>query len=183
MSIMNGWEFQCANSTCLPFITTTAPNLLRCQIHCLGQPQCKAITFQQANLKCQLFINIVDQNSNLQANVETTTMIVISGTRMPPASVDFGLPREGRCRHNQLLHHQQLRPQQHPAQLQQLRPQQHPAQRQQLQAQQLQPQQHQAQLQQVQHQHQQQHQQKDHAVKYIEMAMKQDLFLFHIDFS
>ncbi|UJR12107.1 hypothetical protein I4U23_016285 [Adineta vaga] len=84
MSIMNGWEFQCANSTCLPFVTTTVRNILQCQTNCLGQAQCKAITCQQATLKCQLFTSIVDQNSNLQANMETTTMIVISGTRMPP---------------------------------------------------------------------------------------------------
>ncbi|CAF1569333.1 unnamed protein product [Adineta ricciae] len=83
MTSMNGLEFQCANSNCLPFVTTTAPNILQCQIHCLRQPQCKATTFQETTCKCQLFNNIADQNSNLQANIQATTMIVISGTRIP----------------------------------------------------------------------------------------------------
>ncbi|UJR12331.1 hypothetical protein I4U23_016508 [Adineta vaga] len=151
ISIMNGCEFQCANSTCLPFVTTTAPDIRQCQIDCLGQPQCKAITFQQATSKCQLFINIMDLNNNLQANIETTTMIVISETRMPPGKREK-LPL---LLKNQPLR-QQLQPQQaqqqhqqHPAQRQH---QQHPAQRQQLQPQQLQPQQHQAQHQQPRHQ-------------------------------
>ncbi|CAF1645642.1 unnamed protein product [Adineta ricciae] len=74
----------CANSNCLPFVTTTAPNILQCQIHCLRQPQCKATTFEKTTCKCQLFNNTADQNSNLQANIQATTMIVISGTRMPP---------------------------------------------------------------------------------------------------
>ncbi|CAF1667427.1 unnamed protein product [Adineta ricciae] len=83
MTTMNGLEFQCANSNCLPFVTTTAPNILQCQIHCLRQPQCKATTFQATTCKCQLFNNTADQNSNLQANIQVTTMIVISGTRIP----------------------------------------------------------------------------------------------------
>ncbi|CAF1527413.1 unnamed protein product [Adineta ricciae] len=83
MTIMNGLEFQCANSSCLPFVTTTAPDILPCQIHCLRQSQCKATTFQETTCKCQLFNNIADQNSNLQANIQATTMIVISGTRIP----------------------------------------------------------------------------------------------------
>ncbi|CAF1447772.1 unnamed protein product [Adineta ricciae] len=66
MTAMNGLEFQCANSTCLPFVTTTTLNILECQIHCLQQLQCKAITFQEKTGKCQSFINIVDQNNNFQ---------------------------------------------------------------------------------------------------------------------
>ncbi|CAF1393041.1 unnamed protein product [Adineta ricciae] len=83
MTIMNGLELQCANSNCLPFVTTTAPNILQCQIHCLRQSQCKATTFQETTYKCQLFNNSADHNSNLQANIQATTMIVISGTRIP----------------------------------------------------------------------------------------------------
>ncbi|CAF1667001.1 unnamed protein product, partial [Adineta ricciae] len=84
MTTTNGLEFQCANSNCLPFVTTIAPNIFQCQIHCLRQPQCKAATFQETTCKCQLFNNIADQNNNLQVNIQATTMIVISGTRIPP---------------------------------------------------------------------------------------------------
>ncbi|CAF1052156.1 unnamed protein product [Adineta ricciae] len=124
MTTMNGLEFQCANSNCLPFVTTTAPNILQCQIHCLRQPQCKAATFQETTCKCQLFNNITDQNSNLQANIQVTTMIVISGTRIP--LVRHQLQRAQRRQHqaqHQLVRHQLQRAQrrQHQAQHQLVR--------------------------------------------------------------
>ncbi len=84
MSIMTDWQFQCINITCLPFITVTALNVQNCQITCLNQVQCQAASFQQLNSRCKLFANILNKNGNMSADVETITMIVISGTRMPP---------------------------------------------------------------------------------------------------
>jgi len=81
---MNGWQFQCANTTCLPFITVAALSLRSCQINCVAQVQCQAASFQQATSSCKLFANIQNQNGNMFADVETITMIVMSGTRMPP---------------------------------------------------------------------------------------------------
>ena len=83
MSIMTGWQFQCANTTCLPFVTVTEPSIRDCQITCLAQVQCQAASFQQTTSSCKLFVNIQNQNGNMFADVETVTMIVISGTRMP----------------------------------------------------------------------------------------------------
>ena len=84
MSIMTGWEFQCANTTCLPFVTVPTSSTRDCQLTCLAQVQCQAASFQQTTSSCKLFANIQNQNDNLFADVETITMIVMSGTRMPP---------------------------------------------------------------------------------------------------
>jgi hypothetical protein len=84
MSIMTGWQFQCVNTTCLPFVAATASSLRKCQITCLAQVQCQAASFQQATSNCKLFANIQNQIGNMFADVEIVTMIVMSGTRMPP---------------------------------------------------------------------------------------------------
>ena len=83
MSSMKGWQFQCATTTCLPFNTLTTSNIRRCQMACLAQTQCEAATFQQSTLTCQLFSNIQSQLGNMLANVDTMTMIVKFGTRIP----------------------------------------------------------------------------------------------------
>jgi hypothetical protein len=84
MSIMTGWQFQCATTTCLPFVTVTVSSVRRCQMACLAQVQCQAASFQQSTSTCELFTDISNQDENMSAHVETVTMIVIYGTRMPP---------------------------------------------------------------------------------------------------
>jgi hypothetical protein len=84
MSIMTCWQFQCATTTCLPFVTAIVSNVRVCQMACLAQVQCQAASFQQSNSTCELFTDIRNQNENMSADVEAVTMIVNSGTRMPP---------------------------------------------------------------------------------------------------
>ncbi len=84
MSIMTGWQFQCTNTTCLPFFTVTTSDIRECQLACLAQVQCQAASFQQTTSSCKLFANIQNQNGNMFADVDTITMIVMSETRMPP---------------------------------------------------------------------------------------------------
>jgi hypothetical protein len=84
MSIITGWQLQCANTTCLPFVTVTASSIRACQITCLAQVQCQTASFHQATSTCKLFVNIGNQTGNMFADVETVTMIAKSGTRMPP---------------------------------------------------------------------------------------------------
>ncbi|UJR18131.1 hypothetical protein I4U23_005031 [Adineta vaga] len=83
MSIMNGWQFQCATTTCLPYATATTSNIFQCQTSCLGHIQCKAASFHQSNSSCQLFDNMPNQNNSLESTIGTITMMVISGTRTP----------------------------------------------------------------------------------------------------
>ena len=91
MSIMTGWQFQCVNTTCIPFVTTPASSIRACQINCLAEVQCKAASFEQTTSSCELFAKIQNQNGNMFANVEITTMIVISGTRMPPGEYKYNV--------------------------------------------------------------------------------------------
>ncbi|CAF0732962.1 unnamed protein product [Adineta steineri] len=86
MSTMNGWQFQCSNTTCLPFTTLIVSNSRRCQMACLAQIQCTVASFHQSNSNCQLFADLSNQNGNmLLPNIEIITLIVISGTRIPSA--------------------------------------------------------------------------------------------------
>ena len=84
ISVTTGWQFDCVNTTCIPFVTITASSIRACQISCLRQPQCQAASFDRSTSSCKLFTNIPDPNSNLLIDAETVTMIVKSGTRMPP---------------------------------------------------------------------------------------------------
>ncbi|CAF0750992.1 unnamed protein product [Adineta steineri] len=84
MSTNTGWQFQCFNTTCLPYATIIVPNIRRCQMACLAQVYCHAVTFHRSPSDCELFADISNQNGNLLANMDAVTMIVIDGTRVPP---------------------------------------------------------------------------------------------------
>ncbi|CAF1482499.1 unnamed protein product, partial [Adineta steineri] len=83
MSLMPDSKFQCANTTCLPFISVITSNIKNCQIACLTQSQCTAATFYQSTSNCELFHNMLNQNGNMLVDVDTTTMNVISGAHFP----------------------------------------------------------------------------------------------------
>ncbi|CAF1204179.1 unnamed protein product [Adineta steineri] len=83
MSLMPASKFQCVNTTCLPFISVITTDIRNCQFACLGQSQCTAATFHQSNSNCELFDNMLNQNGNMLADVDATSMNVISGTRFP----------------------------------------------------------------------------------------------------
>ncbi|CAF1663634.1 unnamed protein product, partial [Adineta ricciae] len=83
MSIMYGWKFQCATTTCLPYSTDIASNILQCQTNCLAHVQCKAASFHQSNFTCQLFDSIPNQNNTLELTIGSVAMMVVSGTRIP----------------------------------------------------------------------------------------------------
>ncbi|CAF0846744.1 unnamed protein product [Adineta steineri] len=83
ISLIDGWEYQCVNTTCAPFATVVVSNIRMCQVACLNEVQCKAASFHQSTSKCQLFSDIPDENGNMLANMETVTMFVMAQTRMP----------------------------------------------------------------------------------------------------
>ncbi|CAF1582009.1 unnamed protein product [Adineta ricciae] len=86
MVIMDGWQFQCTITSCLPIANITVSNILNCQVSCLENSQCKAASFRQSTSNCQLFSNDVNQNTTLVGTAGTVTMVVIDGTRTPSAS-------------------------------------------------------------------------------------------------
>ncbi|CAF4188398.1 unnamed protein product [Adineta steineri] len=99
MSLLPDAKFQCANTTCLPFISVITTDIRNCQFACLGQGQCIAATFHQSTSNCELFDNMLNQNGTMLADVDATSMNVISGTRFPPGWTMTGNMRIGRWRH------------------------------------------------------------------------------------
>ncbi|CAF0902586.1 unnamed protein product [Adineta steineri] len=83
MSLIPDSRFQCANTTCLPFINVITSRIRNCQVACLTQSQCRAATFHRSTSNCELFADMSNQNGNMLADVDTTSMNVISGTRFP----------------------------------------------------------------------------------------------------
>ncbi|CAF1422606.1 unnamed protein product [Adineta steineri] len=84
---MVGWQFNCASTTCLPFSSLIVSDIFKCELACLAQVQCEAISFHQSTTKCELFANITNQNGSMLANTDTVTMIVIDQTRFASVKV------------------------------------------------------------------------------------------------
>ena len=84
MSSFNNLALQCAQTTCLPFANLTTRGVRQCQIACLVQVQCTAVTYYQPASNCQLHDSTINQNGNMSYNVNTVTIIIITGTRFPP---------------------------------------------------------------------------------------------------
>ncbi|CAF1294801.1 unnamed protein product [Adineta ricciae] len=87
MDSMDGTQFQCATTTCLPYVTIAVSDILQCQTTCLQQAQCKVASYRQSTSSCQLFTNDVNQGNTLEAAIGIVTMAVISGTRTPSVQV------------------------------------------------------------------------------------------------
>jgi len=83
MSKMVGWQFQCSTTSCLPFKTIIVSDIRRCQMACLAQSLCQAASFNQLNSNCQLFTDIINQNGNMLADINTVTMMSKPRTRIP----------------------------------------------------------------------------------------------------
>ncbi|CAF1116306.1 unnamed protein product [Adineta ricciae] len=83
MSVYHGWQLQCTNTTCSPYMTITDLDIRRCQATCLAQLSCQGLCFSYLTSNCQLFANVWNQNNNLLTNTHTVTMFVVSGTRTP----------------------------------------------------------------------------------------------------
>ncbi|CAF1025794.1 unnamed protein product [Adineta steineri] len=83
LSLLVDSKFQCANTTCIPFINVFTSNILNCQVACLTQSRCKAATFHRSTSSCEIFDNMLNQNGSILADVDATSMNVISGTRFP----------------------------------------------------------------------------------------------------
>ncbi|CAF0919884.1 unnamed protein product [Adineta steineri] len=86
MSLIPDSKFQCANTTCLAFLNVITSNIKNCQVACLTQSQCRAATFHRSTTNCELFGDILNQNGNMLADVDATSMDVISETRFPSES-------------------------------------------------------------------------------------------------
>ncbi|CAF3646622.1 unnamed protein product [Adineta steineri] len=84
MSLILDAKFQCANTTCLPVTNVITSNIRNCQVACLTQSQCIAATFHRSTSNCELFDNMLNQNGNILADVDATSMNIVSGTRFPP---------------------------------------------------------------------------------------------------
>ncbi|CAF1548905.1 unnamed protein product, partial [Adineta ricciae] len=83
IAIRNGWQFQCANTTCLPSNTFLTLNIRQCQTSCLSEIYCKAISFHRLATRCNLFDYVPDPNGNMVVDTDSMTMIVITETRIP----------------------------------------------------------------------------------------------------
>ena len=76
LTVMNGQQFSCVNTTCMPFSSFAVLNSRRCQLACVNVNGCQAIGFHQSTARCDLFAGIVNQKKNFSLNPDVVTMIL-----------------------------------------------------------------------------------------------------------
>ncbi|CAF1563028.1 unnamed protein product [Adineta ricciae] len=84
MFAVRGRKFQCATTTCSPFVNTVTPTIIKCEMTCLAQVYCRAASFHQSNSNCELFTDMSNEIGNMLTDLDIITTIVIAGTRSPP---------------------------------------------------------------------------------------------------
>ncbi|CAF0780502.1 unnamed protein product [Adineta steineri] len=84
MSLMRNSKFQCANTTCVPFINFVTRTILNCQAGCLAVIQCATASFHRSTSNCELFTDMLNQNGNMLFDADIISMNVIAETRSPP---------------------------------------------------------------------------------------------------
>lgn len=89
LSIVDNYEFNCANTYCLPYFNSTEVNVRRCQIRCLADIQCRAAIYYRSMSTCKLFMYQMDPMTNMMMNMNSTALLVIGGTRNPQSEYPF----------------------------------------------------------------------------------------------
>ncbi|CAF1178264.1 unnamed protein product [Adineta steineri] len=59
-------------------------NSKACQIACLTNMNCRTVTFDQANNKCELFADVPSQYGSLMAQADFVTFIAIDNRQLSP---------------------------------------------------------------------------------------------------
>jgi len=72
------------NMTCFPFLSAITINIHKCQIVCLGATSCYAATYDHLTFLCELYSDdTLYYNANMSTDSYSTSMIVMTGTRIP----------------------------------------------------------------------------------------------------
>lgn len=80
MTKMTGQRFECANSTCFPFHSSTVPTILGCQTACLLNDQCQALSFHTPSRTCALFTYAASPAGGMLWDADTITIVAIANT-------------------------------------------------------------------------------------------------------
>ena len=83
MTLINGQQMMCANTTCLPFSTVIVSGVLQCQMNCLIQTECKTASFHRLFFNCTLFAYKPNVNETIFVDMNIVLMVVVDGTRIP----------------------------------------------------------------------------------------------------
>lgn len=82
LSKMNNIQYQCAGQSCSPSIIIYALNLRRCQMTCIDNLQCRTVTYNQSDGRCEMFADIPGHNGCLMTQLGIITMTAIDSRRL-----------------------------------------------------------------------------------------------------
>ncbi|CAF1470166.1 unnamed protein product [Adineta ricciae] len=86
LSIFYNVRYLCVDPQCSPFTTVVTPSLRSCQSACLINTNCRTAIFDQSNLQCELFIDIVRQYGQMITNENVVTMTAIDNRQLSAIS-------------------------------------------------------------------------------------------------
>ena len=89
MSVMDGWQLTCANTTCLPFSTLITPSVRDCRLACLSRAQCRTASFQWILSRCALFTSAPNSSADMTMDPGIITSSVSVSTGSPTGEYDF----------------------------------------------------------------------------------------------
>ena len=75
-------EYQCTGQSCSPTIVIYASNVRRCQMACTTNSQCRTLTYNQSDNRCEMFADIPAHNGYLLNQVGTVTMTTIDSRKL-----------------------------------------------------------------------------------------------------
>jgi len=75
LSKINDVRYQCLDPGCSPSTILSVVNLIKCQIACLSNVNCRTVTYDQSNSSCELFVDIPSQYGHLVAQTGVVTLI------------------------------------------------------------------------------------------------------------
>ena len=82
LSKMINIKYQCLSPGCSPSTLVSVSTLIRCQIACLSDANCRTVTFDKSDNYCELFPDIPSQYGNMSVQADVVTMVAIDGRQL-----------------------------------------------------------------------------------------------------
>ncbi|CAF1004580.1 unnamed protein product [Adineta ricciae] len=79
---INNIQYQCNNPGCSSSTIVYVSNLIRCETACLTNTECRTVTFNSSNNRCELFVDIIEQYGNMIPQIGFITMTAIDNRRL-----------------------------------------------------------------------------------------------------
>lgn len=75
-------QYQCTDQSCSSTIVSYTSTVRRCQMACTADSQCRTLTYNRSDNRCEMFADILAQNGYLLSQSGAVTMTTVDSRKL-----------------------------------------------------------------------------------------------------